>query len=189
MQTERVTKYVQSLDPSRLYNPASGWVDANVGDLIDMHKYVGPGALYPTSTRASVLGEFGGLGLKVDQHQWIPEDSFSYEMQVCHDAVVLLTVGIVVSPCINNLTALTCYIESLQTDASQGVTIAAFHAWVHAPVAKQCNRPCARINLANIEIRCAPLSSVCASALHNKHAGTLQLMQCSTVRLHDANLW
>lgn len=82
MQTERVTKYVQSLDPSRLYNPASGWVDANVGDFIDMHKYVGPGAFNPTSTRASVLGEFGGLGLKVDQHQWIPEDSFSYEMQV-----------------------------------------------------------------------------------------------------------
>jgi len=110
MQTERVTKYVQSLDPSRLYNPASGWVDANVGDLIDMHKYVGPGALYPTSTRASVLGEFGGLGLKVDQHQWIPEDSFSYEMQVSHDAVVLLPEG--------------C-IESMQTHALQGVTVSA----------------------------------------------------------------
>lgn len=110
MQTERVTKYVQSLDPSRLYNPASGWVDANVGDLIDMHKYVGPGALYPTSTRASVLGEFGGLGLKVDQHQWIPEDSFSYEMQVSHDAVVLLPEG--------------CF-ESMQTHALQGVTVAA----------------------------------------------------------------
>lgn len=82
VQTERVTKYVQSLDPSRLYNPASGWVDAPVGDLIDMHKYVGPGAFNPTSSRASVLGEYGGLGLKVESHQWIPEDSFSYEMQV-----------------------------------------------------------------------------------------------------------
>lgn len=80
-ETDRVTKYVQSLDPSRLYNAASGWVDAPVGDMIDMHKYVGPGAFNPTSTRASVLGEFGGLGLKVDNHQWIPEDSFSYEMQ------------------------------------------------------------------------------------------------------------
>jgi len=82
-------------------------VDANVGDLIDMHKYVGPGALYPTSTRASVLGEFGGLGLKVDQHQWIPEDSFSYEMQVSDDAAVLSIVGIVVLPCFDNFTALT----------------------------------------------------------------------------------
>lgn len=82
LQTERITKFVHSLDPSRLYNCASGWVDVPVGDLIDMHKYVGPGAFNPTSTRASVLGEFGGLGLKVDNHQWIPEDSFSYEMQV-----------------------------------------------------------------------------------------------------------
>ncbi len=112
MQTERVTKYVQSLDPSRLYNPASGWVDANVGDLIDMHKYVGPGALYPTSTRASVLGEFGGLGLKVDQHQWIPEDSFSYEMQVSDDAVVLLTESCA---------------ETMQNTAIWGVTVAASH--------------------------------------------------------------
>ena len=73
---------MQSLDPSRLFNAASGWVDTAVGDFIDMHKYVGPGAFNPTSTRASVLGEFGGLGLKIDNHQWIPRDSFSYEMQV-----------------------------------------------------------------------------------------------------------
>ena len=81
---------MQALDPSRLYNPASGWVDAPVGDLIDMHKYVGPGAFNPTSTRASVLGEFGGLGLKVDSHQWIPEDSFSYEMQVSAAGLIWL---------------------------------------------------------------------------------------------------
>lgn len=81
-QTERITKHMQSLDPTRLYNAASGWVDTPVGHFIDMHKYVGPGAFNPTSTRASVLGEFGGLGLKVDNHQWIPDDSFSYEMQV-----------------------------------------------------------------------------------------------------------
>lgn len=49
LQTERVTKYVKGLDPSRLYNPASGWIDVPVGDLIDMHKYVGPGKpLSPT---------------------------------------------------------------------------------------------------------------------------------------------
>ena len=83
VQTERITKHMQALDPTRLYNAASGWVDTNVGHFIDMHKYVGPGAFNPTSTRASVLGEFGGLGLKVDNHQWIPDDSFSYEMQVC----------------------------------------------------------------------------------------------------------
>lgn len=92
VQTERITKRMQSFDPSRLFNAASGWVDAPVGDFIDMHKYVGPGAFNPTSTRASVLGEFGGLGLKVDGHQWIPKDSFSYEMQVGFASDTLLSV-------------------------------------------------------------------------------------------------
>lgn len=55
-------------------------VYVQVGDLIDMHAYVGPNAPLPTGTRASVLGEFGGLGLRLDSHLWIPEDSFCYEM-------------------------------------------------------------------------------------------------------------
>jgi hypothetical protein len=79
-ETERVTQLVSSWDTSRLYDPASGWVDADVGNLIDMHLYLGPGSPHPTATRAAVLGEFGGLGHKVDRHQWIPEDSFSYTL-------------------------------------------------------------------------------------------------------------
>ena len=27
-----------------------------------------------------MLGEFGGLGLRLEGHVWIPEDSFSYQM-------------------------------------------------------------------------------------------------------------
>ena len=46
-----------------------------------MHKYVGPGSPLPTSSRAAVLGEFGGLGLQVDGHRWIPTEDFSYELQ------------------------------------------------------------------------------------------------------------
>ncbi len=51
-----------------------------VGDLVDMHSYVGPNAPVPTATRAAVLGEFGGLGLRLEGHLWIPEDAFCYEM-------------------------------------------------------------------------------------------------------------
>jgi len=50
-----------------------------IGDLIDMHQYVGPNSPLPTLTRAAVLGEFGGLGLRLEGHVWIPEDSFSYQ--------------------------------------------------------------------------------------------------------------
>ena len=62
-----------------------------VGDLIDMHSYVGPNAPVPTATRAAVLGEFGGLGLRVDGHLWIPEDAFCYEMETNPAALEVLT--------------------------------------------------------------------------------------------------
>ena len=56
---------VQKLDPSRLVNPASGWYDAPVGDVIDVHDYVEVRSPRPTWKRAAVLGEYGGLGHKV----------------------------------------------------------------------------------------------------------------------------
>jgi hypothetical protein len=68
--TERLTAWVKSMDPSRLVNNASGWTDQKCGDVIDMHNYPGPGSPKPEATRAAVLGEFGGLGLGVDGHTW-----------------------------------------------------------------------------------------------------------------------
>ncbi len=68
--TERLTRWVKSLDPSRLVNNASGWTDKKVGDVIDMHNYPGPGSPPAEAGRATVLGEFGGLGLAVDGHTW-----------------------------------------------------------------------------------------------------------------------
>lgn len=89
-QTVRITNAVKALDPSRLVNSVSGWnvqnqiqstVDAGVGDISDVHYYVGPGSPPKEEQRASVLGEYGGLGLKVEGHQWNPNESFNYEMQ------------------------------------------------------------------------------------------------------------
>src|SRR5208283_5684106 len=68
--TERLTKWVKEMDPSRLVNNASGWTDKKAGDVIDMHKYPGPESPKPEENRAAVLGEFGGLGLGVDGHTW-----------------------------------------------------------------------------------------------------------------------
>jgi hypothetical protein len=48
-------------------------------------------ACWPWLIRACALCGLPGLGLRVEGHQWIPEDSFCYEMQgsphdleVCH---------------------------------------------------------------------------------------------------------
>jgi hypothetical protein len=68
--TERLTKWVKELDPSRLVNNASGWTDKKVGDVFDKHDYPGPSSPTPEPDRAAVLGEFGGLGLPVEGHLW-----------------------------------------------------------------------------------------------------------------------
>jgi hypothetical protein len=68
--TARITQWTKKYDPSRLVNCASGWTDREVGDVHDIHVYPGPGSPKPEPSRAAVLGEFGGLGLKVDGHTW-----------------------------------------------------------------------------------------------------------------------
>jgi hypothetical protein len=68
--TVSVLKLVKSLDPSRLVDGPSGWEDRGYGDMKDKHQYPGPGMFPVAPDRASVLGEFGGLGFPVEGHLW-----------------------------------------------------------------------------------------------------------------------
>lgn len=68
--TNDVLRMVKSLDPSRLVDGPSGWEDRGFGDLKDMHEYPGPNMFPVIADRASVLGEFGGLGLPLEGHLW-----------------------------------------------------------------------------------------------------------------------
>jgi hypothetical protein len=74
----RLTGLVKSWDPSRLVDSASGWRDRGVGDVVDRHTYVEPVAPPPEASRASVLGELGGLGLKIEGHTW-SDLAYAYE--------------------------------------------------------------------------------------------------------------
>ena len=76
--TAEVAKWVKEKDPSRLANPTSGWVDRNVGDVHDMHNYPGPGMFPVGNDRASVLGEFGGLGWPIEGHCWLDKKNWGY---------------------------------------------------------------------------------------------------------------
>lgn len=86
--TTRIANMVKSWDPSRLVDEMSG---SNVcgcggsdGDVLDLHNYVGPEpAPEPGDGRAGVIGEFGGLGLHVEGHEWdsTRDDGFAYEME------------------------------------------------------------------------------------------------------------
>ena len=77
-ETEKLSEWVKKLDPTRLVDSASGWVDRGVGDLKDIHAYPGPAMPSLEETRAVVLGEFGGLGLAVPHHIWQKEKSWGY---------------------------------------------------------------------------------------------------------------
>lgn len=75
---EETVSWITSHDPSRLVDNASGWTDHHVGDVSDMHNYPGPGMPPLEPHRASVLGEFGGLGLPLADHTWVPSKSWGY---------------------------------------------------------------------------------------------------------------
>ncbi|MEV4132765.1 AbfB domain-containing protein [Dactylosporangium sp. NPDC049742] len=90
--TQRITTDLKNYDLTRLVNPHSGYNccaskgDPGTGDIIDWHIYTGPDAPLPSSTRVSVLGEFGGIGLRTPGHEWSPNGQFFAYEQVFSNA-------------------------------------------------------------------------------------------------------
>ena len=76
--TEEVTTWTKNYDPSRLVNPASGGNHYAVGDIIDMHNYPDPAMGLFDSKRVNVLGEYGGIGLVIDNHLWESGRNWGY---------------------------------------------------------------------------------------------------------------
>jgi len=76
--TVEICQFTKSYDPSRLVNPASGGNFFPVGDMLDIHHYPEPEMTLYDGSRANVLGEFGGIGLVLDDHLWIQERNWGY---------------------------------------------------------------------------------------------------------------
>ncbi|MFJ3197809.1 AbfB domain-containing protein [Streptomyces griseoviridis] len=95
----RVADMVKAYDPSRLVDNMSGVNccgarDGGNGDVVDHHNYVGPGNTPAEPARASVLGEYGGLGFRESGHEWYPGGGFSYEDQPTRSALDDRLVGL-----------------------------------------------------------------------------------------------
>jgi len=68
--TEKVAEWTKKHDPSRLVNSASGGNHRNCGDIMDIHNYPQPKMFLYDGTRVNVLGEYGGIGWPLANHQW-----------------------------------------------------------------------------------------------------------------------
>lgn len=71
--TARLAKTIKMLDSTRLVNAVSGWALRPVGDMLDIHTYQTTVDVPPLpKDRASVIGEFGGIGYPLEAHLWNP---------------------------------------------------------------------------------------------------------------------
>ena len=77
-ETVRWTRFVEERDPHRLVISASGGNDFGVGHIRDIHFYPQPEFPPAERHRASVLGEYGGLGLPLPGHTWQDQQNWGY---------------------------------------------------------------------------------------------------------------
>ncbi len=80
--TEEISEQTIQSDPSRLVNAASGGNFIETGHIIDLHNYPEPAmprADLFGAKQILVLGEFGGLGLPVENHSWQDKNNWGYQ--------------------------------------------------------------------------------------------------------------
>lgn len=76
--TVEIAEWTKAYDPTRLVNPASGGNHYLTGDLLDLHNYPAPELYLYDHNRPTVLGEYGGIGLVLEDHLWEPDRNWGY---------------------------------------------------------------------------------------------------------------
>ncbi len=76
--TKEITEWTQAYDPTRLINSASGGNHLQTGDILDLHNYPEPELYLYDASRATVLGEYGGIGLALEDHLWKTDQNWGY---------------------------------------------------------------------------------------------------------------
>ncbi|MBR6557339.1 MAG: glycoside hydrolase family 2 [Clostridia bacterium] len=81
--TTRVYRELKALDPSRVWDAASGWFKGGESDVISEHVYFRKIRLRPHKQRPLVLSEFGGYSCRIDGHCF--NNSKNYGYSTCRD--------------------------------------------------------------------------------------------------------
>lgn len=76
--TPEIVEWTKQYDPTRLVNPASGGNHYTCGDMLDLHNYPASELYLYDAQRATVLGEYGGIGWVVQGHIWEPDRNWGY---------------------------------------------------------------------------------------------------------------
>jgi len=88
---ERLTQWIKTTDPSRIVNGHTGeylYVNEKLrspspnayinADITDVHSYPDPMMPIKQAGKAQVLGEFGGIGVFIPDHQWNSASAWGY---------------------------------------------------------------------------------------------------------------
>ena len=77
--TKAVVDFTRAQDPTRLINMSSGgsW-EPDCGDIMDNHHYPYPAMYLWEPKMATVLGEYGGIGLPLEGHLWQTDRNWGY---------------------------------------------------------------------------------------------------------------
>ncbi|MEG1934822.1 MAG: beta-galactosidase, partial [Rikenellaceae bacterium] len=76
--TTEIAAWTKAYDPTRLVNPASGGNHFSCGDMLDIHHYPNPAITLYEGARATVLGEYGGIGLVFKDNVWEKGRNWGY---------------------------------------------------------------------------------------------------------------
>ena len=73
--TKEIAAWTKNYDPSRLVDQSSGGNHfPEGGDMLDLHNYPEPQMYLFDHKRATVLGEYGGIGYIIEDHRWKTDD-------------------------------------------------------------------------------------------------------------------
>ncbi len=72
-------KLLKSMDPTRIYDTASGWFKEKESDVESEHVYFKPIKLRWNKKKPMVLSEFGGYSCKIIEHSFNPDKTYGYK--------------------------------------------------------------------------------------------------------------
>ena len=77
--TQNLYRHFRAMDPSRIWNAASGWFKNSDSDVQSEHIYFGSLKMKPTGRRPLLLTEFGGYSCALEGHRFNPDEEYGYQ--------------------------------------------------------------------------------------------------------------